>query len=298
LGVKAATSDRTTRAVENQTRAMGCEVFEIGLCKPTATGKEAVMLPRTWDVETLLSSIPWLKHENRDGRNIYIRPKGEHNLSLVDDLNAVSIRQMKASGFAPALIVQTSSGNFQAWLKHPAMLPKDLSTAAARELATKFSGDRGAADWRHFGRLAGFTNRKDKYQGLDGQYPFVLLTEHTGAPYGAGEQFVNTARFRLQAEQANRLTRMRANLRRSTQTSSLKSIDTFRSDNRYRGDHTRVDLAYAVYALSHGLNAEAVIGVLRSRDLSHKGPERRQEEYVERTIRKALSAVELSNRGR
>jgi hypothetical protein len=33
-----------------------------------------------------MRSIGWLRHENVDGRHMYIRPKGEHNLSLVDGL--------------------------------------------------------------------------------------------------------------------------------------------------------------------------------------------------------------------
>ena len=72
----------------------------------------------------------------------------------------------------------------------------------------------------------------------------------------------------------------------------LKSIDVFRADGRYGGDGTRVDLAYAVYALSHGASAEEVEAVIRSRDLSHKGNERRQNDYVERTIKKALATIE------
>jgi hypothetical protein len=133
---------------------MGCEVFEVGLFKPTATGREPAMLPRIWDADTLLRSVPWLRHQNRDGRNICVRPKGEHNLSLVDDLSADKVQALKAADFTPALVVQTSPGNFQAWLKHPETLSKELSTAAARTLAEKFCGDRGAADWRHFGRLS------------------------------------------------------------------------------------------------------------------------------------------------
>jgi hypothetical protein len=277
---------------------MDGDVFEVGLFKPSSSGKEAVMLPRTWDAETLLRSIPWLKHQNRDGRNIYLRPKGEHNLSLVDDLSAESVQRMKAAGFAPALVVQTSSGNFQAWLKHPAPLPKELSTAVARELATNFGGDRAAADWRHFGRLAGFTNRKEKYRSSNGLYPFVLLMEHTGATYERGEQFVSDIRSRFEAEEAERQKSMRSFGSLPAQMSSLKSIEAFRADTRYAADGTRIDLAYAIYALSHGLNPEAVSAALRSRDLSHKGTERRQEEYVERTIRKALGAVDVRGRGR
>ena len=118
------------------------------------------MIPRTWDSATLIRSIPWLRMQNADGRNIYVRPKGEHDLSLVDDLTADAVRRMKMTGFTPAAVIETSPGNFQAWLKHPRQLPRELSTMAARKLAEEFGGDRGAADWRHFGRLAGFTNRK------------------------------------------------------------------------------------------------------------------------------------------
>ena len=277
---------------------MGSDVFEVGLFKPDATGNEPVMLPRTWDRETLLRSGAWLKHQNRDGRNVYVRPKGEHNLSLVDDLSAEAVRQMKKTGFAPALIVQTSPGNFQAWLKHPEPLTKELSTAVARELATKFGGDRGAADWRHFGRLAGFTNRKDKYRGQSGLYPFVLLREHSGSAYDAAPQFIAEVRSHLEAERVERQKIAQVNHARLSNPGPLKSIESFRNDGRYGRDGTRVDLAYAVYAFSHGIDANTVTSALRSRDLSHKGSEQRQTEYIARTIRKALSAIHAPGHGR
>ena len=158
--------DKTSEAVRRQVAAMGCDVFEVGLFNPDAQGGAPVMLPRTWDTDALIRSIGWLRKQNRDGRNIYVRPSGEHNLSLVDDLTKDAVAAMKRSGFTPAIVVETSPGNYQAWLKHPEQLDKGLSTATARALAEKFGGDRGAADWRHFGRLAGFTNRKQKYQDV------------------------------------------------------------------------------------------------------------------------------------
>ena len=150
--------DKTTETLRAQLSAMGSEVFEIGLFKPDARNGEAMMLPRVWDCETVLRSIPWLRYQNRDGRNIYIRPKGEHNLSLIDDLSQEAVISLARSGFSPALVVETSPGNYQAWLKHSEQLSKAEGTAAARALAQRFGGDPGAADWRHFGRLAGFTN--------------------------------------------------------------------------------------------------------------------------------------------
>ncbi len=152
--------DKTAEVVNRQIRSMCSEVFEIGLFRPES-GKDASepeMFLRTWDKESLFRSLPWLRFQNMNGRNIFIRPKGEHQLSLIDDLKNDGIRALKAAGFNPALVVQTSPGNFQVWLNHGVTLPKDLSTLVAGALAEKFGGDTGAADWRHFGRLSGFTS--------------------------------------------------------------------------------------------------------------------------------------------
>ena len=291
-------ADKTIIAVTNQIQAMGCDVFEVGLFKPTATGKEPVMLPRTWDADTLLRSIFWLRHQNREDRNIYIRPKGEHNLSLVDDLKWTSVQAMKTIGFEPALVVQTSPGNFQVWVKHPQALDKETGTAAARALAQKFDGDIGAADWRHFGRLAGFTNRKEKYKGADGLYPFVLLMEHPGIPYQNGSRFLSEIKVILEQEQEAKKQLAGTVMTGPHRPSILKSIDGFRHDPKYGGDGTRIDLAYAVYAFAHGASTLEVSAALRSRDLSHKGNEKRQEDYVQRTIQKALGGLRTEVRAR
>ena len=283
--------DRTVEAVNSQIAAMGVQVFEVGLFKPDANSHgQAVMIPRTWDVDAAVKSIPWLRLQNAEGRNIYIRPWGEHNLSLVDDLNAEAIRRMKATGFDPAVVVETSPGNFQAWLKHPRVLPKQLSTAAARSLAHQFGGDLGAADWRHFGRLSGYTNRKLKYVQENGLYPFVKLIEASGKHYLEGERFLEPIEEKLR-EEARERERFRSTVSVYRGPESLKNIDSFRSNPRYGGDGTRIDLAYAIYALSHGVPVQLVEAAIRSRDLSHKGNEKRQTEYVDRTIRKAASTI-------
>jgi hypothetical protein len=272
---------------------MGSELFEVGLYKPDAGAGEPVMLARVWDAETVVRSVPWLRHQNRDGRNIYIRPQGEHDLSMVDDLTKDVVAAMKQAGFNPAVIVETSPGNYQAWVKHSERLSKEESTAAARALAERFGGDRGAADWRHFGRLVGLTNRKPRYlDASTGLYPFVRLIEAGGGVYLEAERFLAGVRGDLVRRHAEReLRRQRANTV-TTHPQNLKSIDVFRADARYGADGTRVDLAYAIYALSHGDSVEAVEAAIRSRDLSHKGNERRQTDYVGRTIKKALATVE------
>jgi hypothetical protein len=284
--------ERTIQAVEQQMTAMGPDLFEVGAYKATAeSDREPEMMLRTWDRQTLLASIPWLRYQNLHGRNIYIRPKGEHSLSLVDDLKSPAIERMKAEGFTPAIVIETSPGNFQAWLNHGRILPKDLSTATARALAERFGGDKGAADWRHFGRLAGFSNRKEKYRGEDGLYPFVRLHQATGQVYGQADNFVNTVKQKLEAEKIEAERRRRAVLEVRTMPAHLKNIEDFRQAPIYAGDGNRIDLAYAVYALSHGVPEQEVRAAIASRDLSHKGNERRQLDYVNRTIKKAYERI-------
>jgi RepB DNA-primase from phage plasmid len=287
------TRDITTLAVQQQVTVMASELFEVGLYNPNAEATESVMIPRVWCAETIVKSVPWLRYQNSVGRNIYIRPKGEHDLSMVDDLTKEAVSAMKEAGFNPAVIVETSPGNYQAWLKHRERLSKELSTSAARALAQKFGGDRGAADWRHFGRLAGFANRKVKhFDASTGLYPFVRLIETAGGVYPEAERFLAGLKSDLERRHAER-EQLRQRAKAVTiRPQDLKNIDVFRGDSRYGGDGTRVDLAYAVYALSHRASAEEVEAAIRSRDLSHKGNQRRQNDYVERTIKKALATIE------
>ncbi|MGH9559022.1 MAG: hypothetical protein ACRD30_07250 [Bryobacteraceae bacterium] len=78
---------------------MASVLFEVGLYDPDAAPGESIMIPRDWDAGTILKAISWLRHENRKGRNIYIRPRGEHDLSMIDDLTAEAISSMKQAGF-------------------------------------------------------------------------------------------------------------------------------------------------------------------------------------------------------
>jgi RepB DNA-primase from phage plasmid len=334
--------DRTYDAVERQLSAMGAEVFEVGALQRGEGDKPQFMLLRTWDHRTLMESIPWLRYQNWNESHIYVRPKGESNLTLVDDLKIGAVEQMRQGGFQPAAIVQTSPGSYQVWIKHTIQLDKELGTAVARTLAERLGGDLKAADWRHFGRLAGFRNTKAKYKeviavpeydewrgqnfyrDLEGRwldrdgnaygeerlreihanllprvrFPFVRLVEASGVIASESERLVETVRARLahnRADRAQAQAQFRAHA--PSHQGALKGIEVFRSNSRYGGDGTRADLAYAVYALSRGVDLGRVRAALRSRDLSHKGNEKRQSDYIERTVRKALATVE-QGRGR
>lgn len=188
-------TDRTDRAVTAQLQAMGCERYEIGV-KATQGG----MMQRTWSASEFAHGIAWLKRVNAQGHDIYIRPAGSVGLILADDLDAAALEHLKSDGLAPAVIVETSPGNYQAWLRiSQEPIPPEQATAAARIVAERYGSDTNSADWRHFGRLAGFTNRKQKHRQTNGMQPFVLLIETQGVAAERGAQLLQEAKAHLRA---------------------------------------------------------------------------------------------------
>ncbi len=85
---------------------------------------------------------------------------------------------------------------------NPAHLDDFLGGASVRPLASEYDADPASADSRHYGRLAGFTNRKDKHTTRAGYQPWVLLRESKGKTATAGPALVQQAG--QQIEQAQR----------------------------------------------------------------------------------------------
>ena len=125
--------------------------------------------------------IRFLRVRNREGFDIYIRPYVENRNAgyiLVDlDLAAPStIETMRANGHEPCVVVQTSTGRLQAWVRvSPAPLEAALATAIGKDLARRYGADLASTDWCHLGRLAGFTNRKPTRLHPTGYAPWVKL---------------------------------------------------------------------------------------------------------------------------
>ena len=186
------------RVAMDQLEAMGAECFDVGIKRIDGT----MILREGWGTKQILKSLLWLRRENLNRGHIYVRPAGVHGLSLVDDLKIDALARMKAEGFAPAAVVETSPGNFQAWLKHGEVLDEVTSTRAAKLLAERYGGDPGSADWRHFGRLAGFTNPKPSRRLASGLQPFARLLEANGQTYRQAPRFLAEVRAVLAGESA------------------------------------------------------------------------------------------------
>jgi len=170
--------DRTTAVVRAQLAGMGAERYDVGVYD---RANDAMLLRREWTPAQVESSVGWFKGMNAQGRDIYIRPSGSSGLYIVDDVLAATVERMRAEGYAPAAVVETSPGNHQAWVRvSDTPLSNEEGTAVARDLAARYGGDMSSANWRHMGRLAGFTNRKEEHRQPDGRYPYVRLRDAGG----------------------------------------------------------------------------------------------------------------------
>ncbi len=192
--------DRTTAAVRAQLAGMGAERYDVGVYE-RATDK--MLLRRDWTPAQVEESIGWFKGMNARGRDLYIRPAGSSGLYLIDDVPAATVERMRAAGDTPAVVVETSPGNLQAWVRvSDTPLSTAEGTAVARDLAARYDGDRSSANWRHMGRLAGFTNRKEEHRQPDGRYPYVRLHAADGERAPAAPALLERARD--QATQGHR----------------------------------------------------------------------------------------------
>jgi hypothetical protein len=270
-----------------QLAAMGCARFDLGVLR--AHGM--MLLHESLTARQIRARFAWLRRENARRAHIFVRPHGLSRLTLVDDLSGSGLNSMKRAGFAPTLVVETSPRNFQAWLKHSRVFSsRESSTVAARELAARFQGDRSSADWRHFGRLAGFINQKPNRRLPNGLQPPVRLREASGAVFAEASRFQDEADRKVERARLLRLERLRA--WSSSNRPATRTLADFHQHPRYEGDLHRADMAWASYAARHGVSAtDITAAICGARDLSKKGGLRRQFAYAERTAVKAISSL-------
>lgn len=278
--------DRTESAVRKLLAALPSHGYDLGVLADRRMQRfEAVSANR------VLRMLPYLKYRNAHGAHIYLRPTGESCYSLLDDLTVTTVTQLVQESFAPAAIIETSSGSFQAWLRHAQPFSKEFGTLAAKLLAQRFGADTSAADWRRFGRAPGFTNRKPQHRLAHGLYPYAVLHEHAGSVYPAAESFraeVIAAHAQAEVDARRRIAcfggrpvRNRANV----------SLSRFRGSLRYCGRPAAADLAFSIYAYAHGWSEAEITHALRTEYLSSDTSPHRQNAYLRRTISKALQRV-------
>jgi hypothetical protein len=277
--------DKTKSTVRNMLTAIEAPLYDVGVMSDRG------MLPGLDGIPAaaVLGRLALLKYRNAHGSHIYIRPSGEHHFTTLDDLNETSIARLSADGFNPCAVVETSAGNFQAWLKHPAVFPQLLSTFAAQTLAARYDADPSAADWRRFGRLPGFTNCKPKYRKPDGLFLFVRLKSHSGEQYPMAETFAREiTKLYEEREQEQEARRLQSSLspHRGQRLTNL-SLERFRTSPKYQDRPAAADIAFCVAAYANGMTENRIERALEDDYLSRDPSTTKRSAYIRRTMEKA-----------
>jgi len=205
-------TDLTHIAISRQLEALGPPgaVFEVGAIWPKPKTGKGKVITREWDREKCLSCIPALRAWNLKGAAIYVRPLVPLGVVLLDDVARATIENMTAAGFAPCCVVETSPGNFQAWVRlvrNDEQKPFEtrLMSRAVRLLVEMWGADPASADWRHYGRLGGFTNRKPEHEQRGGLFPYVKVYQAGNVVASNGREHIRAARRDIEAETAARI---------------------------------------------------------------------------------------------
>jgi hypothetical protein len=180
----------TCQAIRSQLAAMPNELYLIRLIHHQ-TGRP---FPgeRLWTAAQLVhaATIRFLRIRNSEGCDVYIQPyAGNQNAGYIlvdlDRADPTVVELMRANGHDPCVVLQTSPGHgtcvphLQAWIRlSTSPLDPAVATAAGRLLALSYGGDLASTDWRHLGRLAGFTNQKPARRTPGRYAPWVKLV-HT-----------------------------------------------------------------------------------------------------------------------
>lgn len=127
------------------------------------------------EIEEHLAAIDRL---DKKGRNLYYTPisRDMHHV-LVDDITEENLGKLLADGFAPAVVIESSRGNYQAIVNVPKLngpFDKETANRLMRELNEKY-GDPNIRAAVHPHRIPGTHNNKTKYKGADGTFPEVKL---------------------------------------------------------------------------------------------------------------------------
>jgi len=285
----------TSQGIRRQLAAMPCELYLIRLIHSRT--RRAFPGERLWTFAQLTSAatVRFLRARNREGCDVYLQPYAEDRnpgyiLADLDRADPTVLHTMRANGHEPCVALQTSPGNLQAWVRvSPVPLEPAVATAVARQLARTYCADCASADWRHLGRLAGFTNQKPARRLLSGQAPWVRVV-HT--MFGLAR---NADALLSAATPTPAATQLRAPTVTPIPITGVQALEIYqhwmrrwRIVERYaEPDWSIVDLWVARQLLAQGRPAAEVAAVLRLASPNFPRRHGDPDDYLRRTLARA-----------
>lgn len=289
----------TWQAIRRQLAAMPNDLYLVRLIH-NLTGRP---FPgeRLWTAAQLMgaSTIRFLRARNSEGCDVYIHPYAGHQnagyiLVDLDCADPTVVDRMRANGHDPCVVVQTSPGHLQAWIRlSPSPLEPAVATSAGKYLAHLYGGDGASTDWRHLGRLAGFTNQKPTRRTLGGYAPWARLVHARAGLAPRGESLVESI--------GQSMPPLTSPLSIDWTTTDPYAASAAEAVAIYRGcmqrwhirqrfpqpDWSIVDLWVARHLLSHGRPAVQVQAILRFASPHFPRRHGDPDDYLRRTVTRA-----------
>jgi hypothetical protein len=291
--------DRTRAAVLRWAAALPADRYLIAAIPAEA---EALVHRRLLTIEELDRALGWLRWLNSNNHHIVGRPWDARHV-LVDDLSPVALEAMLGR-HQPAAIVESSPQNFQAWVTVTAapVLPA-VAGVAARLLAARHGGDRGAASPCQPGRICGFTNRKPHCRLGSGLFPFAVLRHADGPVVDPAGAEVLAVAAQLAAEPPPRRASQigtyalgksgRQLIRRDAAAEHAAAISHIAATLPPGAvlDRSRADHAAARRLLARGMSVAETVGVVLAGERARGMPATSAAAYAKRTVEAALAAL-------
>ncbi len=199
MSSRAGRPDPAARELARQIHALPAARYELAVF-------DGRMTRRLWRKRQALRSAVWLADRNRRGGHVYLRPVTTACV-LLDGLGADALDAIRADGLAPAAVLETAPGAFEAWFRLGRELDAKVAACVAQVLGARYGTGPGAADCARLGRAAGFTNRTAALRESDGRFPRVLLADARGRVTPKADELVAAAEEWLCRRAAERAAR-------------------------------------------------------------------------------------------
>ncbi len=242
--------------------------------------------------------LPKLSRENARGFDVYVTPiDPRHHYIVVDDMRDEAMKQLRADGFEPCLVQQSSHDNWQAIVK----VPKGANEQSqANELVSELNrryGDPKFSGVVHPFRLAGFSNKKP---GKNGAFTRVVEAVQRVCTKAADM----LAAIKDRVEKASQRTQERYNRERQILVASTaegaprSAVDAFRrAYAKHTGlarsagwelDDSRLDWGATIDLLKAGYSREDVARALLDASPSVLDRHNDPQDYATRTVDNAM----------
>ena len=280
--------------------AVGAERYRVTCIKMEADGGTKTFIldkkggaSRGFTPDEMAAHMPEMLRLQRRGENVYYTPlSDEKHHILIDDMTRDSLKKLQEDGYRPAVVLESSPGNYQCLLTIPQLgseFDRDVGNRITERLNREY-GDKNLCGCIHPHRAPGFENRKPKHKREDGGYPQVKLLFAEQRECGKALELSR----RIDREYAEAAAKRKAehwNFQPllNARPGDLAAAYYAHLDNIRRHltieDYSRVDAMIALRMRSNGHSRESVVETIRACAPTIRGTQARRNwvRYAERT---------------